>query len=712
MTGFAPPSSAMQSRPSIPGAGSTVGAAAEERAVTVREAVAMVEAALGAHQQTKERVASLLDSRWHLGTLANGTSPATLAAWGLVSIRMVGRLAGALRPEASLVDAEAWFVGKRCGSAGLSSLLGELIDRRAVGTLERLRHDANLADLLPYVLDAHGPGSRASVMRDPLTRRARAAKRAGGVFYTPADVAEYITKQTVLEHGGRAAELRHLDPACGSGVFLRAALAYAEAVTVGAFDRFAFAESCLFGVDIDPLAVQSACFVLLSDVFGSPSMAGMSPWSVWHRLRLNIVVADALTLIAKPGERRLENTRAALRASLSSARLPPAAKSPTPAPGLFWRGHALADVLPEIGDGADVVIGNPPYAAVGLRDDGPMLERFASFAASDHAGKPDLFPLFLEMMWQLARPGRSAAGMVVPLSIAYHGGGQMTGCRRAIVSSGGRWKFAFFDREPHALFGEDVKTRNAIAFRSEGVGLPARGKPAIIETGPLRKWTSRSRAQLFAAINFTVLEDPYITDGIPKLSGQEASHVFAVLERQRARLDSVWIRAFACMPEDACAAASPRVFVASTAYNFLNVFRPHRQLPPARAPWSQNRLHCMEFATERAAACAFAILSSRVVYWLWRTLGDGFHVQRGFLGSVPFALESRSTQDQIALAEAGAALWQSLQSGQIVSVNGGRQTVAYRPHGSEAQRDRIDALLLRTAGIDAGFAETLNLLSA
>ena len=71
------------------------------------------------------------------------------------------------------------------------------------------------------------------------------------------------------------------------------------------------------------------------------------------------------------------------------------------------------------------------------------------------------------MMWQLARPGRSASGMVVPLSLGCSRRTQLTALRRAIAASGGRWRFAFFDREPHALFGEDVKTRNTIAFRHD-----------------------------------------------------------------------------------------------------------------------------------------------------------------------------------------------------------------------------------------------------
>ena len=64
-----------------------------------------------------------------------------------------------------------------------------------------------LADLLPYVLDPHGPGSRASILKDPKTREARDAKRQKGVFYTPSDVANYMARAVLND-------LEETEPAC------------------------------------------------------------------------------------------------------------------------------------------------------------------------------------------------------------------------------------------------------------------------------------------------------------------------------------------------------------------------------------------------------------------------------------------------------------------------------------------------------------------
>ena len=58
--------------------------------------------------------------------------------------------------------------------------------------LNTLQLDSEFRALLPYIIEEHGPGSRASVMKDPSTASARAAKREAGGFYTPADVADYM----------------------------------------------------------------------------------------------------------------------------------------------------------------------------------------------------------------------------------------------------------------------------------------------------------------------------------------------------------------------------------------------------------------------------------------------------------------------------------------------------------------------------------------
>ena len=230
-----------------------------------------------------------------------------------------------------------------------------------------------------------GPGSRASVMKDPNTQTSRRAKRATGVFYTPSDVAEYIVRETLGEFGQVTDYPRVLDPACGSGVFLKAVLDSAIARTPS-LNRSDFVERCLHGIDVNPLAVEAACFVLLHECLHSNHRRHIvSPWSLWHRIRCNLCVADALTfLVAKKPTQAGTAALTGLRQRLNDSYVPPSTeRRDTQATTIpFSESHSLGSVFPAISSGADIVIGNPPYARIGSRDDLAALERrFASLSA-------------------------------------------------------------------------------------------------------------------------------------------------------------------------------------------------------------------------------------------------------------------------------------------------------------------------------------------
>ena len=115
----------------------------------------------------------------------------------------------------------------------------------------------------------------------PALNRTRDVRRSSGTFYTPRGVTAFLVRRTLepLVRDRSADEilrLRVLDPAMGSGAFLVGACRYlAQAVEesliregrwhsgdVSAADRASvrreIAQRCLFGVDINPMAVQLA----------------------------------------------------------------------------------------------------------------------------------------------------------------------------------------------------------------------------------------------------------------------------------------------------------------------------------------------------------------------------------------------------------------------------------------------------------------------
>lgn len=642
--------------------------------------------------------------RYHYGHCVD--SEETLnqrAAWGLIHCWTIGKLTGSLSADSDLSDAERWF----CGELPLPSLAEKVSVRcrqQAEGLLRLVAYDSELSELLPYVLDLYGPGSRASILKDPGTRRAQQQKRETGIFYTPADVAAFMISECHALLGPTSyADCNVLDPACGTGVFLRAALnAYLKDDPKGQVQSsFQYACGHLFGLDINPLAIDAACSVLLHDSFESWSSSGLVPLAAWHLLRLNFSAIDATKVTAPKlnvtNPALVTDDQGGLRAaiadhfcSVSIPRIPPAS-----VPSNNWfvnessNAVCISSLFPRVIDGFDLLVGNPPYSK--------------SYKAGSQF---DLYPVFVEMMWQIINAKKGVSALVVPLSIAYHQGKQYKRCRQGMMASRGKWRFAFFDREPHALFGEDVKTRNAVIFYEANENLSP--THAEIFTTPLQKWTSRTRDLLLRSQTFTRLENNDIGLGIPKLGSSIEASVLRALAPflGQFRLFSSQVKsegpvsAFHCNGE-------AKVYLTGTAYNFLGVFRPHLILPPEKAALSESPLISLTFRSESRGKVAFAVLSSRLAYWWWRIHGDGFHVSRSFINSLPFDLSSFCKQDLDALEDLGAKLWDDIQLHPIISLNAGRTTITYSPLASNSFRDQIDSVLVSAVGLDSSFGAYL-----
>ena len=170
----------------------------------------------------------------------------------------------------------------RLDDAAVQRALLALTTRQTMDRRERIAYSdlgvEQLGAVYEHVLDYVAGGSSA---KEQLELRPGGLRKATGTFYTPRSLTEYLVRRTLaplVEQAPPEAilELRVLDPAMGSGAFLVAACrylghAYEQALVrergltasdITDADRTAFrrlvAQRCLFGVDINPMAVQLA----------------------------------------------------------------------------------------------------------------------------------------------------------------------------------------------------------------------------------------------------------------------------------------------------------------------------------------------------------------------------------------------------------------------------------------------------------------------
>ncbi len=592
-----------------------------------------------------------------------GVAGAERAAWRVFSVWLLKRVADPSERDLSLASAQAWFDG---GSPPPSEIaFWSRADRLSLPRLKAMSKKRGIRELLPYILESHGPGSRLSVMRDPTTQVARSRKKEAGVFYTPPDVAEFMVAGA-LRDGGPVPTA--LDPAVGTGVFLRAVLNAMRASGRGG-NSYDLALARLFGCDIDPMALDGAATVILADVIGDAMKRVSTPGEAWLAIRANLRTCDALLIDPSPSKSRPKGR------------------------------ITLAELYPEASDGFDLIIGNPPYADIGPRSDIPALASTFKTIEACPRGTADLYPAFVEQMTRLAKPD-AAGALVLPLSIACNSSPQFRACRRFIAGQKGTWRFAFFDRQPHALFGEDVKTRNAVVFRRGG-------SARALETGPMRKWRGAERRDMFRRIDYTPIACD-ISTGIPKLHGAPQAAAWEKMSAETRRLADVAYEFGSTTLDAMRSASSTAVFVSPTAYNFLGVARSRGFRAGRDEVLSTNPLLRVDCATEQDADAVYAILSGNYAFWWWHVTGDGFHVGRSALKNLPVGGLFAEAASRDRLADLGRKIWNQSMLNPVRSLNRGRVSYAFSAQNAPELRSDVDELVLKALGLPDALVDELS----
>lgn len=590
-----------------------------------------------------ETVTSGLVLRWLVDGAAHdyeAADPRVRCAWAVAAIGVLHGISE--RRPVEIPAALEWFGDKRAADA-----LRELSIAAAEQSLTALCEAEDAAELFPYVLDAFGPTSRLDVLRDASRKVDRSARKEAGSFYTPSDVADFMVGSVA---GDTPEEAAWLDPACGSGVFLLAVLRRLEQRRLPDTELMHIATTKLWGMDISQLAVDFAAFSITQ---GLLRRFEYEPVKVWRALRKNLVAINSLRVVAR-------------------CHAPEGALS-------------ITDLFGDVSSSLRIVC-NPPYTAA-------EPSRFAHFWASLEGGSSAsaLYLPFIEMAWRLDGHDGDQAAVVVPLAFATNRSADHVRCRVALAAGQGEWTMLFFDRQPHALFGEDVKTRNAILLRRQSPDLRLR-------TSRLLKWTSKQRVSIFSEERAVDLPRCSIRRLVPKLGTEDEAALYTRLTEYR--LKSVMRPQIGSIAsrEVVNTATDCDVFVGGTAYNFLNVFRDYPDEQQAGGRYSDSKVHRLTFATSELAAVGYALLSSRVAFWLWHADCDGFHVPAWFLDELMLFDLPLNHESRIELMELGPAMWKHAKGDLLASVNGGKWTFAFRPTNATAERDRADALILATVG--------------
>lgn len=234
---------------------------------------------------------------------------------------------------------------------------------------------------------------------------------AGGVVSTPDFIVRRIVEQTLnplLPHGPKQSfnATKILDPAVGSGTFLIEAFqqilaAVEKAGGENSLDvRRHIVQDCLFGIDIDPAAVEVARLSLLLLIIGNEKIDVNNAKHLLPSLEENIIVGN--TVVRGDFDRLMPH---AAKDPLRRAKVCPTDPFENKAAGK----HAVK---------FDAIIGNPPYVRIQemsahFPDQLKYLQSENSGYESPRAHNFDLYQVFIERSFEFLKPdGR--LGMIIP----------------------------------------------------------------------------------------------------------------------------------------------------------------------------------------------------------------------------------------------------------------------------------------------------------
>ena len=610
--------------------------------------------------------------------------PSERVARVMVSIWLIETLRSEAAESVAAANARFWGERLDCPQPDGLAELERAIDRRGY---------REARDLLPYLLDPFGLTTRRAVIAGAGELEERRARKEIGTFYTPGDVVRLLAEETLV-----GASPSVVDPACGAGVFLRAAFGR----LVDDLDCSpAQAISRIYGIDVDCRGIVATCAVLAHDWLArepddSPGAGGAR----WRSVRLNLAVGDSLAMFSgrsplgdatavEASDRK--GWREELRAGASAGPRP--APPSAAARGDVWHRFPERD-----GSRFDCVLMNPPFASAGTpAERGPEVARtYEALSAAANPARVNLAWPFTELALRAAGPG-GRLGVVLPLSVAYLRSPSVVALRRA-MTRGAAWRLRFLDRAPDAVFGDDVKQRICLATARKQ-------EPGSVATSRLIRWSIGQRADVFKpGVGRFQVQVPAAGDRFPKIGTALEAEALTGLAGRTASLGDGALDAGLLPPTELSDETGCAVAVAPTAYNWIGTYRDVDLARKGRAQ-AAGSMSVLLFGDRERADAAYALLASRVFLWWWRATGDLFHVPLRTLTEAPFPVHTLRPAALEDLASAGRDLWARAVGNEVRSVNRGVAVCSYPPPDGAAELDAADRSAVAAFELPEQFAE-------
>ena len=549
-----------------------------------------------------------------------------------------GRILNKISDQSNLVDAELWFHNLTIDNT-VSENISKPAHESILSHLRKMKIHLMLNEL-PYLTEVFETGNEtANQIGDGRTK-----KKNNGIYYTPTDVIDFIVSRSIANRkldDNFFSETTWFDPALGTGSFLLSVLRHFHSQHSQNFKTLTqFCTENLFGSDISPLALQSSAYILATHCCLVSDKENIKETAA--AIGKNLALVDATTINDKV---------------------------------------MLGKFFPALGEqGVDFIVSNPPYS----KKKQHQFNLFQKQNNFNNSFGSDLYPYFVKLLLDLSKDSNGGGGMVVPLSLAASSNKNLKALRKYIQRKNGLVEFLNFDRTPDSLFGDDVKTRNTIFFFTRSKESDQVGR---INSTYLHRWSSRNRETLFQSISVTNLQLKIdITDAVPKVGDNFGVRILNQIQDKNLGVLSEVIKSTQKKTE---------LITRTTAYNWipveLNLNNPNLN-STGRVFWKMN-------SSQISPAVIYALLNSRITYWLWRLWSDGFHLTNQFINNLPFGFAFFEKLNMDNLESLGLVLWRNAQKEVTMTRNAGAISYSYCPLSFSELLDQIDEVIVNYYGL-------------
>jgi hypothetical protein len=279
-------------------------------------------------------------------------------------------------------------------------------------------------------------------------------------------------------------------------------------------------------------------------------------------------------------------------------------------------------------------------------------------------------------------------GMIVPLSLTFSG--DLGSCRDLLFSRYGENWFSSFARIPAALFSFDVRVRNTIH-----IGHKAR--PAAAQhTTRLHRWFESARPHLFDLLQYAPFTPERWRNRVPKFSANDLALAF---EKALAQTGST-------LGASLCSTQTPyALHFKKTAYNWLNFCR---DLPPCYgadgSSVPQTKFGSVYFEDDRTRDLAFLLLNGKLAFAFWCAVGDDFDVTRWMFADFPIDLRSLGGRERERLLGLAGEMEELMARNLSFKLNAGRRVGNYNLAKCRPVTDKSDHVFAEHLGFQGAWA--------